>query len=180
VYPCAGDDEWCVISVRDDADWKRLVRALGSPAWAVDAALSTTEGRLARTADIDRELSEWTAELTPQQVTDRLQAAGVPAGFMRRATDYLDDPHLTARHFFRQLDQPWVDGPVVTENGPCISLGIADPEMRPAPLLGQHTRDLCYRLLSMSEDDIDALFEAGAIEETRAPDGANGHQEVTR
>ena len=29
VYPCAGDDEWCVISIRDDADWMALTAAMG-------------------------------------------------------------------------------------------------------------------------------------------------------
>ena len=31
VYPCAGDDEWCVVTVRDDGEWVRLREPLG---WA--------------------------------------------------------------------------------------------------------------------------------------------------
>ena len=34
VYPCAGDDEWCVITVRDDEQWLALRRVLGDPEWA--------------------------------------------------------------------------------------------------------------------------------------------------
>jgi crotonobetainyl-CoA:carnitine CoA-transferase CaiB-like acyl-CoA transferase len=173
VYPCAGDDEWCVITVRDDGDWQRLVHALGNPEWAQGVEMASTEGRRGLAAEIDAALSDWTRERSPFEVTQLLQAAGVPAGFMRRVTDFADDPHLAQRRFIRTLDQPWVNKPVQTENGPCLALGIAEPELRPAPLLGQHTREICARVLGMSSNEIDALFAAGALEEVVAPDGAD-------
>ena len=172
VYPCAGDDEWCVITVRDDADWQRLAGALGNPEWALAPEMLGTEARRARARDIDAALSAWTSQRTPFDVTQVLQAAGVPAGFMRRVTDFAEDPHLAERRFIRTLDQPWVDKPVLTENGPCLGLGIAEPQLRPAPLLGQHTREICARVLGMGADEIDALFAAGALEEVVAPDTA--------
>ena len=48
-YPCLGEQQWCVISVRDDADWKNLVAAIGSPAWATDPALASAAGASRRT-----------------------------------------------------------------------------------------------------------------------------------
>jgi crotonobetainyl-CoA:carnitine CoA-transferase CaiB-like acyl-CoA transferase len=172
VYPCAGEDEWCVITVRDDADWQRLAGALGKPEWALAPEMLGTEARRARARDIDADLSAWTSQRTPFDVTQVLQAAGVPAGLMRRVTDFAEDPHLAERRFMRTLDQPWVDKPVLTENGPCLALGIAEPQLRPAPLLGQHTREICARVLGMGADEIDALFAAGALEEVVAPDNA--------
>jgi crotonobetainyl-CoA:carnitine CoA-transferase CaiB-like acyl-CoA transferase len=173
VYPCAGDDEWCVITIRDDTDWQRLVGALGNPDWAHIPEMDTTEGRRTRAAEIDAALSGWTRERTPHEVTQILQAAGVPAGFMRRVTDLAQDPHLADRRFIRTLHQPWLEKPVLTENGPCLALGIAEPELRPAPLLGQHTREICARVLGMSPDEIEALFAAGALEEVAAPELAH-------
>ena len=169
VYPCAGEDEWCVITARDDADWQRLVHGLGNPEWAQKPEFATTEGRRDASSAIEAALSKWTRERTPAEVTELLQTAGVPAGFMRRVTDFAEDPHLVARRFIRTFDQPWVDRPVQTENGPSLALGIPEPELRPAPLLGQHTREICARVLGMSSDEIDALFEAGALEEVVAP-----------
>jgi crotonobetainyl-CoA:carnitine CoA-transferase CaiB-like acyl-CoA transferase len=169
VYACAGDDEWCVITVRDDGDWQRLANALGNPEWAETPEFATTEGRRAAAPEIDAAVSEWTRERTPFEVTEVLQAAGVPAGFMRRVTDFAEDPHLAARRFIRTFDQPWVEKPVQTENGPTLSLGIAEPELRPAPLLGQHTREICARVLGLSAAEIEALFVAGALEEVVAP-----------
>jgi len=36
VFRCAGDEEWCVMCVRDDADWAGLRKAMGDPDWAAD------------------------------------------------------------------------------------------------------------------------------------------------
>ena len=38
-YPCEGEDEWCAICVRSDAEWRALREELGSPAWAARAEL---------------------------------------------------------------------------------------------------------------------------------------------
>ena len=48
VFACAGDDEWCVITVRDDTEWRRLVAVTGLPD---DPSLHSVAGRLARRAE---------------------------------------------------------------------------------------------------------------------------------
>ena len=62
-YPCAGDDQWAVISVTNDEQWQALVGVLGSPQWATDDELSTAEGRQQRHDEIDDYLSAWTCLL---------------------------------------------------------------------------------------------------------------------
>ena len=47
IYPCAGDDEWCVITVRDDEQWRALRCALGSPEWASAGRFDSVAGRTA-------------------------------------------------------------------------------------------------------------------------------------
>jgi len=32
-YPCQGDERYCVIAVKNEAEWQRLRQAIGSPAW---------------------------------------------------------------------------------------------------------------------------------------------------
>jgi crotonobetainyl-CoA:carnitine CoA-transferase CaiB-like acyl-CoA transferase len=164
VYPCAGDDEWCAVTVRDDADWRGLRAALGDPAWAAADELSTVSGRLARRAEIDEHLAAWTRLRPPRRVTELLQAAGVPAGFMQRAAEYEDDPHLVARAFFRELEQPGLD-PMVIEDAPFRSERIPAPARARAPEPGEHTRAICTELLGMDDDEVDRLIVAGALEE---------------
>jgi crotonobetainyl-CoA:carnitine CoA-transferase CaiB-like acyl-CoA transferase len=165
VYPCAGDDEWCVVTVRDDDEWRRLRAALGDPDWAADDGLSTVTGRLARRAEIDEQLTAWTRERPPRQATATLQAAGVPAGFMQRASEYEHDPHLQARDFLRTFEQPGL-GPMAIENAPFRSERIPAPADVPAPEPGEHTRAICMGLLGMDAEEVNRLVASGALEES--------------
>jgi crotonobetainyl-CoA:carnitine CoA-transferase CaiB-like acyl-CoA transferase len=167
VYPCAGDDEWCVVTVRDDADWRALRGALGDPAWAADEGLAGVGGRLARRAEIDDRVAAWTRERSPREVTTVLQAAGVPAGFMQRSDEYEDDPQLRARDFLRVLEQPGLE-PMMVDNAPFRSERIGEPVLAPAPEPGEHTREVCGAVLGMDAAEIDRLVAEGALEEAGA------------
>jgi crotonobetainyl-CoA:carnitine CoA-transferase CaiB-like acyl-CoA transferase len=164
VYPCAGEDEWCVVTVRDDDDWRRLRGALGDPDWAAGNDLATTAGRLARRADIDEQLTAWTRERPPREVMATLQAAGVPAGFMQRAADFEDDPQLQVRDFLRTFEQPGLE-PLRIDNAPFRSERIPLPANSPAPEPGEHTREICTGLLGMDADEVDRLIDGGVLEE---------------
>jgi crotonobetainyl-CoA:carnitine CoA-transferase CaiB-like acyl-CoA transferase len=169
VYPCAGDDEWCVVTVRDDDDWRRLRDALGNPQWASDADLATATGRLARRTEIDEHLTRWTRALPPREVTATLQAAGVPAGFMQRPDEFEDDPQLKAREFMRMLEQPGLE-PRAVDNAPFRSQRIPAPAEIPAPEAGEHTRAICTGLLGLTTDEVDRLIASGVLEEpARSP-----------
>jgi crotonobetainyl-CoA:carnitine CoA-transferase CaiB-like acyl-CoA transferase len=165
VYPCAGEDEWCVVSTRDDADWQRLLIAIGRADLLDNAALATTAGRLARRAEVDALVAEFTRRHSPREVTQRLQGVGVPAGFMQRLSEYRGDPHFSARGFIRTLTHPGLANPLPTENGPVLSRTMPEPELRPAPYQGEHTREVAAQLLGLSSDDIQALIASGDLED---------------
>ncbi|MEV0703327.1 CoA transferase [Saccharopolyspora sp. NPDC050389] len=153
VFPCAGDDEWCVITVRGDADYQRLRGVIELP-------------EPAHREKIDAQVAEWTARRTPEEVMRELQRVGVPAGPMRRIPSYATDPALRERRAFGTLYQPTVATPLPTENAQCRSDTIAAPSLRPAPAQGQHTREICTGLLGMDDAAVDALIDAGVLVET--------------
>ena len=164
VYQCAGDDEWCVVTVRDDEDWQRLRIALGDPDWAAGQELATATGRIALRAEIDQHLAAWIRRRSPREVTATVQEAGVPAGFMQRPAEYEKDPQLQARDFFRVLEQPGIE-PRAVDNAPFRSQRIPAPPSAPAPESGDHTREICTELLGMRAEEIDRLIAAGVLEE---------------
>jgi crotonobetainyl-CoA:carnitine CoA-transferase CaiB-like acyl-CoA transferase len=132
VYPCQGEERWCVITVRDDTDWRALRRALGDPGWAHRPELETVAGRHAAHDELDRKLGEWTAARTDRDATAVLQAAGVPAGFMAYPADLVCDEHAVARNFPQIVDQPPI-GPFVVEGPALEASGMPPPVTEPAP-----------------------------------------------
>jgi crotonobetainyl-CoA:carnitine CoA-transferase CaiB-like acyl-CoA transferase len=171
VYRCAGSQRWCVITCRDDNEWQGLVSALGRPEWATSPALEQAEGRRAAQDDIDRHLSAWTAERSDREVMETMQQHGVPAGMMMYMSDQPRDPHLLSRGYILELDQPGV-GPILLEGPAFHATGLPDPLTRPAPLLGQHTREICTGLLGYSDADVDALVAKGLLVEAEVESAA--------
>ena len=164
VYPCAGDDEWVVVDVRDDDDFARLARVTGHPEWLEDARFTDPASREANRAVLDDALVRWTSDWTPKQAASVLQGAGVPAGMMLRPIDMPRDPHFAERRFFGSLVHPLIDGPAPTENHPAVFEDIADPPFAPAPLLGQHSKAVLAIALGYDDERLDDLIEAGTVE----------------
>jgi crotonobetainyl-CoA:carnitine CoA-transferase CaiB-like acyl-CoA transferase len=170
IYPCSGDDEWCVVTVRGDEDWEALVKVVGYPSWTADPDLATADGRVLARYRLDEDLAAWTSSRTPDEVAAVLQAGGVPSAPMRRVDELLDDQQLRARDFFSGFEQPGVSGQVISERGPCRAFNLPDPILRPAPFYGQHTREVCMDILGMASSTIDELISAGVLDEVSEND----------
>jgi crotonobetainyl-CoA:carnitine CoA-transferase CaiB-like acyl-CoA transferase len=165
VYQCAGDERWVVITCRNDDDWAGLRKALGEPEWADDAALATVEGRRGRHDDLDAHLSAWTASRSDREVMETLQSYGVAAGMMSYASDEPSDPHLRARGYLAEIEQPGV-GPMILEGPAFYGSAMARPFIGPAPALGEHTRHIAVSLLGLSQERTEELIGAGILEVT--------------
>ncbi|WAJ42684.1 CoA transferase [Mycobacterium sp. Aquia_216] len=158
VYPCAGDDEWCVISIRSDSDWQCATALLEQPQLADDPRFATGEARVAHRTELVGLLSAWSRRQSPVHAAEALQAAGIPAGPMNRPPDVLEDPQLLERKLLSDMVHPLVERPLPAETGPAPFRHIPSAPQRPAPLPGQDTRELCRELLQMSTEEIDRLI----------------------
>ncbi|GGN62084.1 hypothetical protein GCM10011579_028900 [Streptomyces albiflavescens] len=162
VYPCAGDDRWCAITVGTDSQWAAFVRVLGNPAWAARPEFATVQGRRGARRELDGLIAEVTATRRADELADELTSAGVPAAKVSDAHEVLLDPQLNARGHWRVLKHP-VMGPSVYDNIP-YRLSATPGELRgPAPLLGADTRDVCVGLLGMDPDAYQRLAEQGVV-----------------
>ena len=85
VYRCAGQDQWCALSVRDDEEWQALCRVLGKPELAADARFASVEARHAHHDALDELITGWTTTVGKVEAMQRLQAAGVAAGVCQTA-----------------------------------------------------------------------------------------------
>ncbi|MFE5395967.1 CaiB/BaiF CoA transferase family protein [Streptomyces sp. NPDC056568] len=162
LYQAAGDDEWLTVDVQGDDQWRCLAAVTG-----IDAALFPDAAtRVAGRAKIDEEVAAWARKRSPEEAMEVLQEAGVPAAKMLRITELPDHPHLVARGTYRVAEHPLIERPMPHENLPGGRFAnVPEPELRPAPLLGQHTREIAARLLGLDDTAVDELFAAGVLQQ---------------
>jgi crotonobetainyl-CoA:carnitine CoA-transferase CaiB-like acyl-CoA transferase len=172
VFPCAGDDEWCVVTVRGDADWAALCRVMGRADLAADPALSGAAGRHARRGQVDQAVAEWLAVRDSRQAMEELQAAGVPGAMMLRVSEMTEFPHFHERQFFALTKHPYIAQPFYLENAPVRSERMPDPPMGPAPGMGEHTTEVMREWLALPPEEITRLLKAKVLEMPDAPGGA--------
>jgi crotonobetainyl-CoA:carnitine CoA-transferase CaiB-like acyl-CoA transferase len=102
-------------------------------------------------------------------VAETLQRLGVPAAPMNRAVDVLVDPTLVHRELYTDMVHPLFDQPMPTETSPSLFAQTPRAELRPAALAGEHTREICQKLLALSTDEIDRLIAEGVLFTSDAP-----------
>jgi benzylsuccinate CoA-transferase BbsF subunit len=162
-YRCQGEDRWCAISVYTDEEWRNFCRAIGDPPWTKEPKFADLRSRLKNVEELDRLVEEWTSQHDAREVMEILQAAGVPAGVVQRAPDTLEDPQLKARNAVVEVTHPVV-GKKLYPGVPFRFTNRTLPPSRPAPLLGQHTDEICRELLKLSEEEIRTLKQEGILE----------------
>ena len=164
VYRCAGEDRWIAISAVTDRHWVALADELGRPDLAADSRFGTQAGRHEHHGELDELIAAATATREPYELMEKLQSGSVPAGVVQSYRDLLGtDPQLRFRGQFVRLDHPEM-GTSVYDRPPFVLTSVTEPVMRtPAPLLGQHTREVCRDLLDLSDADIDSMASDGLL-----------------
>jgi crotonobetainyl-CoA:carnitine CoA-transferase CaiB-like acyl-CoA transferase len=162
VFRCAGEQRWVSIAVRDDADWRRFAVAIGRPELADDPQFHSAASRKCNEDRLEQLVTEWTLRHSPEEVTDLLQTAGVPAFPAFNSKDLAEDAHLNQRQFFVELDHPEVGRrrhigiPWRMSGTPC---GVR----RAAPCLGADTDYVMSEILGYSPRDVEDLKAEGVL-----------------
>jgi benzylsuccinate CoA-transferase BbsF subunit len=155
-YPCRGQDQWLVIAVTDDRQWRAVASILGRQ----DLAGLTLEERRARHDELDGVLTAWTAGQDPQDAMEALQEAGVPAGRVLDSSQVHDDPQLLRRGFWVYLPNPKMQR--YKQANVSWRLVECNPELqRHAPFFGEHTREVLTGVAGLSDAEVDILYAAG-------------------
>lgn len=157
-----GRERWIAIAIHDDGDWKKLIAAMGSPAWATDASLAAIGGRLARIGEVECHMEGWTRTHDARPLAETLQQAGIDATPVLDLGDLHEDPQLAHRRHFREVDHPVIGRHPAEMNA--ITFSDTPGDIRtPAPKLGQHTEHVLRGLLGMSADEYAALEQKGVL-----------------
>lgn len=168
VYPCAGDDEWCVLTIGSDQDWTAVLQALEA-GLDTDPRFGSVPDRWQHRAELHSELARFTQRHDAHALAEALQQIGVAAAPMLRGSDIIDEPQVQARGLYAEMTHPLFDVRLPTETGPARYRRIPPADLRPAPLLGENTFEVCRRHLQMDAAEVDRLIAAGVLFAPNAP-----------
>ena len=163
VYPCQGDDRWCTVAVTSDEEWTNLCREMGKSEYVEDPRFATLADRKKNEDELNKLVGEWTVNLTPEEVMERLQKAGVPAGVVKNAADMIDDPQLRKRNIYWPMEHSEMG--MFTHLGQSFQLSKTPSKAySPSPLLGEHTEYVCTKILNMPDEEFIDLMQKGVFE----------------
>jgi crotonobetainyl-CoA:carnitine CoA-transferase CaiB-like acyl-CoA transferase len=158
----AAPDGYLVIAAQVDDAWKRFARLIGGEAYAAQARFHDQAGRNRHRAEILAKVREWTmSQPSVKACCAALDAAGVPAAPVQTIDQVLADPQTLARGMVIEQDHPLL-GKIKLPNLP-IRMSDCDTSPRgPAPLLGQHNREIAASV-GYSDQQIDVLVAQGVL-----------------
>jgi len=155
----AAKDGNVVIAAQADDAWARLAQLLGGE--ALDDKFKTMVGRNAHRLAMLPLVRAWTAQKSVSDVLKTLDAADVPSAKIQGIDDVVNDPQIIARGMLVEQDHP-VAGRIRLPNVPFKFSGFDATITEPAPLLGQHNREIAQSL-GFSAQDIDAMQRDGVL-----------------
>lgn len=139
------DGGFVVVAGNSDAIFRRLMHAIGRADLAADPALASNDGRVARNAELDVAIAQWTGTQTMHAVLAALDAADVPAGRIYSVADIVADAQYRARGML--LPATLADGQPLTLPGIVPLLSDTPGRMRwTGPALGEHTAEVLAEL----------------------------------
>ncbi len=155
VFPCAGDQRWCAISVHDDAEWARFAAEVGEP-WAKEPELASVAGRRAQEDRLEELIAGWSSAQVRELLVERMRAAGVHVAPVNDMGDLYSDIQLSYRNAFQKVDHP-VMGVHAVPGPPFILSETPGKVTSGAPMVGQHNEAVLCGILGLSADELEEL-----------------------
>jgi len=124
----------------NSSHWDRLLTVVGRADLIGDARYAAANARFERIDEVNAIIGEWCAKQTKHEAMRLLGEAGVPCGAVLDTMELSNDPSLEARGIFQVMHHPQ-RGDFKMPAWPVIMSGSKVP-VAPAPLLGEHTREV--------------------------------------
>ena len=136
-------DGYIIIATGNDSQYQKLCGVLGAPEMAKDPAYIDNKSRLANRAELIGKLTALTMKFKMQDLADKLEEVGVPAGPINNLDQVFDDPHVKHRRmkldipnaFAKAGSIPGIRTPIVVDGQPMAA-------EHSAPRLGEHTAEI--------------------------------------
>ena len=140
--------------------WEPITKALGKPEWATDPAYMTAEARQDKIFDIFATIENWLKDKTKYEAVDILRKFDIPCAPVLSMKELAASPDLRKSGSIVEVDHK-VRGKYLTIGSP-IKFSDLEIEVKPSPVLGEHTDEVLADL-GYNADDIAKLHTAKAV-----------------
>ncbi|HQR84943.1 formyl-CoA transferase [Polynucleobacter sp. es-EL-1] len=140
--------------------WEPITKALGKPEWATDPAYMTAEARQDKIFDIFATIEDWLKDKTKYEAVDILRKFDIPCAPVLSMKELAASPDLRKSGSIVEVDHK-VRGKYLTIGSP-IKFSDLEIEVKPSPVLGEHTDEVLSDL-GYNADDIAKLHAAKAV-----------------
>ena len=155
-------DGFVTIIVIEDNSWKKLARIIGKPELADDPEYSTIVKRLEKVEKVDEIVESWSKTKTSAEIMTIFKEEGLACGTVHNVAEVSKSEHSNARGMLVEVQQPQM-GPVKIPGCP-INFSETPIEIKnPAPLVGEHTKEIICDFLGYSDEEYQRLIDDGII-----------------
>jgi crotonobetainyl-CoA:carnitine CoA-transferase CaiB-like acyl-CoA transferase len=139
--PIRARDKLMIVAVGNDRLWERFCSVLGAEDLRRDPRFASNAERNRNRSALIPLLEEALAERDAADWTEKLVAAGVPAGPINLPDEALNDPHIAARKLIVEIEHPLL-GQVRSIALPAHFAGGGIAYRRHPPMLGEHNEEI--------------------------------------
>ena len=167
-FRCQGDDNWIVVAVTSDQEWRSLLTCIGRADLLGDERFSTPEARVRNRSAAEQIVESWTSQRDPVSAMSAFQSAGVPAGAVMSMAEVLEDPQYAERGFFVDVDYSAGVGKHPSLGFPWKFSDTPASVRRPTPRFAEHTAEILRDIANLDDEKIARLFDNGVVGHPRA------------
>jgi crotonobetainyl-CoA:carnitine CoA-transferase CaiB-like acyl-CoA transferase len=159
-YRCKGG--YVTVGAGTEKLWRQFAtQVVGRPDWLQDPRFQTLALRLRHADALEEVIEQALGKHPAAHWIERMDAAGVPGGPVYSYDQTLADPHVLHRRMVVEVEHPAI-GRMKMPGLPIKSSGELTTIRAPAPLLGQHSREL-LREAGYGESEVSALLADGVV-----------------
>ena len=141
--------------------WEPLMKLCGRPELITDPDWATPEKRLPKLDKCFEIIEQWAMKLDKLEVMRQLNKFDIPCGPILDMGEIAAEQALRETGTVVEVDHP-KRGKFLTVGNP-IKLSDSPTEVKPSPLLGEHTDEILKSVVGWSEAEIAAARKEGAV-----------------
>jgi len=155
-------DGWVYLYVDEPHHWERFIEVMGNPEWAKVELFEHKYSRGDHWESLQPLLAQWVKDKTKAEIFEIGKTRGIPLTPGNSVADVLKSRQLNERKYFVNIEHP--ETRKLTYPGAPYKFSKTPWTIRkPAPLLGQHNKEIYCDRLGYSSTELVEMYRAGII-----------------